>query len=77
MYIDGTLVFSFSNADDPLHNESMSISGPGPFTASSTVSENMEGLFNHICEVTLIVDNMVIDSRTNGTTVEVVGRCHV
>ena len=77
-HINGTLTFSFISKESLLHSESMNILTPGPFTASNTVPESVEGLSSHICNVTLSVGEMrMVNSTKNTTTVEVVGKCHV
>ena len=75
--IRGTLVYSFFSNDSILHKEFLSISTPGPFTTFSIVSENVTGMIDHICNVTLVVASKGVDSRVNGTTVEVLGKCHI
>ena len=73
-HISGILMFSFIKEGISLLNENQSFSQPGPLIAMNTVSESLEGMSQHICNVTLIVGENVIDSKMNGTTVEVLGK---
>ena len=58
-----------------LHQQSKSISHPGPFIAIYTASESLEGMFQHTCNVTLNINKRLITSAMNETIVEVVGKC--
>ena len=75
--ISGTLVYSFLSNDIILHKEFLPISTAGPFTTSNTVSENVTGSSYQLCNVTLVVASEDIDSRVNGTTVQVLGKHHI
>ena len=75
--ISGTLMFLFISKEISLHSENKTVSQPGPFVVLSNVSENTHGLVHHYCNVTLIVDEVIIDSKLSQTTMEVVGKCHV
>ena len=72
--ISGILMYSFIEEGVSMHKENKSISQPGIFTAIRTVSESVQGMSHHICDVTLIVEGRVIDSTLNETIVKVVGK---
>ena len=77
--IDGTLEFSLSNATSFLGSKNITSSQqPREFLYSTDISkENTSGTIQYTCTVTLFVDGEIIDSKTNETTVEVVGKCLV
>ena len=74
-YISDTLIYSLIKEEVLLHKEIKKISQPGPFIVLYTVSERLAGLSHIICKVNLTINERMIASAMNGTTVEVVGKC--
>ena len=73
--ISGILMYSFIKEGVLLHKVNKIISQPGPFIALYTASERLAGLSHIICKLNLTINERMIASAMNGTTVEVVGKC--
>ena len=72
--VNGTLMFSFIKEGVLLYIENKSISHPGTFTTVNTMSEHVEGMSHHICNVTLFIHEILIESSMDATIVQVLGK---